>query len=192
MNISLESQIESILFWKGEPVTITDISKILEVSEDEIKNSIEQLKLSLSGRGVQIVSNGDEVTLSTHPEMHSFIEELNKAEMSKDLSKPALETLSIIIYKGPVTRSEIDYIRGVNSQFIIRTLLVRGLITRVDNPKDERSFLYKASIELLQLLGVGSAEDMPEFDNVKSQVDAFISAKQDEELENDKDTGSEE
>lgn len=183
--ITTESRIESILFWKGEPVKISELSKLLDISEETVRQSLENLTISLQDRGLQVVNNGDEVTLSTHPEMHEVIEELTKAELMKDLSKAALETLSIIIYRGPITRSEIDYIRGVNSQFIIRTLLVRGLISRVDNPKDERSFLYKPSIELLQLLGVNQAEDMPEYQKIKEEVEAFVSQKDKEDADED-------
>jgi segregation and condensation protein B len=72
----------------------------------------------------------------------------------KDLGKAGLETLSIILYQGPISRAEIDYIRGVNSNFILRNLLIRGLIERVENPHDQRSFLYKPTLELISYLGL--------------------------------------
>lgn len=179
MNLPIESQIESILFWKGESVSISELSKILNTSIENITEGIKSLETSLEGRGIKIVSNGDEVTLSTHPEMSGFIEELTKAELTKDLTKAALETLSVIIYRGPITRSEVDYIRGVNSQFIIRNLLIRGLIDKIDNPKDERSFLYQPSIKLLQLLGITNQQEMPDFEKIKLDVSAFITDKKD-------------
>jgi len=85
--------------------------------------------------------------------------------------------LSIIIYKGPISRAEIDYIRGVQSNFIIRNLSIRGLIEKVINPKDARSFLYKPTFDLLQYLGVAKIEEMPEFEAVKVQLDDFEKSK---------------
>lgn len=184
MTLSLESQLESILFFKGEPMSFSELAKLLDISTDSIKTSIDLLQKQLEGRGVQLVTNDDEVTLSTHKDMHDFFEQLIKTELTKDLSKAALETLAIIIYKGPLTRSEVDYIRGVNSQFIIRTLLIRGLVTRVENPKDERSFLYRSSIELLQMLGIQKQEDMPEYENIKTEVESFITTKEENNNEN--------
>ena len=87
-----------------------------------------------------------------------------------------METLSIILYQGPISRSDIDYIRGVNSQFILRNLLIRGLIERIDNPNDARSFLYKVSINLLANLGINKIEELPEYEQVKKDIDLFKSS----------------
>ena len=111
-----------------------------------------------------------------------YFESLNKEELSKDLGKAGLETLSIIIYQGPISRAEIDYIRGVNSQFILRNLLIKGLIDRVDNPTDQRSFLYKPSLELFSFLGISKIEDIPDFESVKADILAFKN--NDEQIKN--------
>ena len=113
--------------------------------------------------------------LGTSKELSSLIEKLTRDELNRDLGKAGLETLSIILYQGPITRAEIDYIRGVNSQFVVRNLLVRGLIERVDNPKDARSFLYKTTLDLLSLLGVSKIEDLPEYANIRAEIEAFRS-----------------
>jgi segregation and condensation protein B len=181
--INLESKIESLLFYKGDSMKIKELAKIFEVSEKEISTAIINLKQQLESRGVQISEKEDSVVLVTSKEASDIIEKIRKEELTKDLSKAALETLSIIMYRGPIKRSEIDYIRGVNSQFILRLLLVRGLIEKVTNPKDERGYLYKATFELLNMLGVNKIEEIPEFKSVNEDIDGFIQNKEEADKE---------
>ncbi len=171
--MKLESQIEALLFWKAEPVSIKKLTTLLNKNEDEIKLAIAILVESLKERGITLIQLENEVTLGTAKEASDLIKTLTKEELIKDLGKAGLETLSIILYQGPLSRAEIDYIRGVNSQFILRNLLVRGLIERVDNPKDQRSFLYKPSLELISYLGISKIEDLPEFELVKKDIENF-------------------
>lgn len=175
MQLNLESQIEAILFWNAEPVSIKKLSTILNKTEEEIKSAIIELRKSLENRGITVIESDNEFALGTSKLASGLIESITKEELVKNLGKAGLETLSIIIYQGPISRPEIDYIRGVNSQFIIRNLLVRGLIQKVDNPVDQRSFLYKPTLELLSYLGLSRIEDMPEFENVKRDIDNFKS-----------------
>ena len=171
--MKLESQIEALLFWKAEPVSIKKLAVLLKSKEEEISIGIAFLRESLKNRGITLVEHDDEITLGTAKESSQLIESLIKEELTRDIGKAGLETLSIILYQGPLSRAEIDYIRGVNSQFILRNLLVRGLIERVDNPKDQRSFLYKPTLELLAFLGVSRVEDIPDFETVKRDIENF-------------------
>lgn len=171
MSLTLSAQIESILFWKGEPLSIKKLTQLLSSEEALILDALTTLEGELSTRGISLQRNGDEVALATSPEVSEMIQTLTKEELSKDLGKAGLETLSIILYRGPIKRSAIDYIRGVNSQFIIRNLLIRGLIERVSDPKDERSFLYKPTFELLSYLGINKVEDLPEFEAVSTTIE---------------------
>lgn len=180
---NLEKQIESILFWKGEPVKISDLAKILEVSEAQVNEAAQSLNSSLENRGIQLLNTNGELALITAAENGPLIEKLLKEELNKELSKAALETLSIILYKGPIKRSEIDYIRGVNSQFIIRNLMIRGLIDKEQNPNDERGFFYKASSDLLNFMGIKSTADMPEYDKVRNDIDVFMNANEESKPE---------
>jgi segregation and condensation protein B len=169
--LSLNAQIESILFWKGEPLSLKKLSQTLNKSVEEISAGLTQLEESLQQRGLALQRNADEVALATHPEMSKLFESLVKEELNKDLGKAGLETLSIVLYKGPIKRSEIDYIRGVNSQFILRNLLIRGLVERISDPKDERSFLYKPTFELFSYLGITKIEDLPEYEKVTTDME---------------------
>ncbi len=185
-SVSISSQIESILFWKGEPMTFKEVSKILDLDEEVVRENAKTLQSELENRGIVLITTDDRISLATNSQMSEKISVLVKEELSKDLSKATLETLSIILYRGAVTRSEIDYVRGVNSQFILRALSIRGLIEREVDPKDERAYLYKPSIELLSHLGVTSRENLPDFEKVNSEILAFIN--QDDKISENSDT----
>ncbi len=183
--MELDAQIEAILFFKGEAVSIKKLSTILEKSEDEIRAGLKTLEEKLHDRGIRLLSHENEVTLGTAPKVDEIIEKLTKEELSRDLGKAGLETLSIIAYRGPVSRRDIDYIRGVNSAFIVRNLLIRGLIEKVPSEKDERRFLYKPTLELLSYLGIQKVTDLPEFERVQAEISNFQEAgEKDGETEN--------
>lgn len=172
--MELESKIEGLLFYKGEDVTIKKLSELLSVTEDEIQAALEKLKLALSSRGLVLVQKDDSVVLGISRELSPLIESIRKDEITRELSKAALETLSIILYKDGVSRSEIDYIRGVNSSFILRNLLVRGLIEKISDTKDSRKILYKPTLDTLSYMGVTSISDLPNFTTVKAELESVI------------------
>lgn len=174
MELSISAQIESILFWKGEPMSFKEISKILNIEENVVRDNSVVLQTELENRGIVLINSGDKLSLATHAQMSAKIAVLLKEELSRDLSKANIETLSIILYRGAVTRSEIDYIRGVNSQFILRALSIRGLIDRETDPKDERAYLYKPSIELLSHLGITEREKLPDFARINTDISNFM------------------
>jgi segregation and condensation protein B len=178
--MQIEQKLEAILFWKGEPMSKKKLGEVLKVSAEEINEAVLKLKENLQSRGVALVENGDDLMLGTAPELSSLLEDLQKEEINKDLSKAALETLSIVMYKNGVSRSEIDYIRGVNSSFTLRALSVRGLIEKITDLKDSRRYIYKPSFELLSYMGVKSVEELPEYAEVKSGIDVAIKNEQDE------------
>lgn len=173
MPLLLSAQIEAILFHKAEPLSVKRLAQILKRDEVEIKNAIRELHDELKGRGLSLVEWEDEVTLGTSKDVSTLIETLTKEELTKDLGKSGLETLSIILYQGPISRTDIDYIRGVNSTFILRALLVRGLIERIENPKDPRSFLYKPTLELVSHLGLSKITELPDYDAVRTDIETF-------------------
>src|SRR3989344_3428781 len=150
--MNLESKIEAILFWKGEPMSRKKLGEILKVEEGEINDSLEKLKENLNKRGIVLIEKGSEIALGTAPELSNLIENLQKEELNKELSKASLETLSIVLYKNGVSRAEIDYIRGVNSSFTLRALSIRGLVEKITGPKDARRYIYRPSFELLSYM----------------------------------------
>ncbi|MES2216554.1 MAG: SMC-Scp complex subunit ScpB [Patescibacteria group bacterium] len=185
IDFSLSAQLEAILFWKAEPVSIKKLATLLNVGPESIKEGLAELNEKLQGRGLTLVQTDDEVMLGTTKEFSSLIEQLTKEELTRDLGKAGLETLSIVLYQGPISRADIDYIRGVNSQFILRNLLIRGLVERVDNPTDARSFLYQTTLQLLSHLGISKREDLPEFTKVREEIEAFKQSTQEADVKND-------
>ena len=172
--MNLEQKLEAILFFKGESISIKKLSSILEISEEEIKEAIQNLKNNLENRGIVLLEKENDISLGTNPEISTLIENLQKEELNKEFSKSSLETLSIILYKNGVSRSEIDYIRGVNSSFILRALSVRGLIEKSLDPKDTRKIIYKPSFELLSFMGVKNVEELPDYEKVNTSISAEI------------------
>jgi segregation and condensation protein B len=174
MSAKLESQIESILLFRNEPVTVGELAKLLGVGAGEVKVALENLQNFYQERGIVVVVAGEEVGLGTHPENSGLIEKLQKEEFSRELGRAGLETLAIILYRGPVSRREIDQIRGVNSGFILRTLLIRGLIERTESVAGERSFSYQPTLKLFQHLGLRKKEELPEFEEAFKKLEEFV------------------
>lgn len=168
--MNLESKIEGLLFYKGEDIEIKKIAEIFKVEIPEVEEALLKLDESLSGRGLVLVRKENRVILGINAELGPTIEEIRKEEVTKELTKSSLETLSIVIYKNGVTRSEVDYIRGVNSSFILRNLLVRGLIEKVIDPKDSRRFLYKPTFDTLSFLGIKSIKELPNYEEIINQL----------------------
>lgn len=168
--MQLEQKIEAVLFYKNEPLEIKKLAKLLETEEREIEEALKNLSESLQNRGICLIQSEKEVSLATARDAKDLIEQIAKDEMSREIGKAGLETLSIILYTGGASRREIDYIRGVNSNFILRNLSIRGLVDREPDPKDQRSFKYKANINLLSHLGIRKIQELPEFENIKNQI----------------------
>ncbi len=173
MNFSLDSQIEAILFFKGEPVTKVTLAKQTDSSVEQVSESIQILTQKLQDRGIVVMESNEGVMLGTAPSASPLIEAIAKEELSRDLGKSGLETLAIVAYKGFASKREIDYIRGVNSGFILRNLLIRGLVKREES-KGERGFIYSPTIELLSYMGITKSEEMPEFEVMKKELEDFF------------------
>ena len=141
-----------------------------------MREALKNLSVSLENRGICLVTTDQEASLATAPEMKDIIEQIAKDEMSREIGRAGLETLAIILYNGPLSRREINYIRGVNSTFILRNLCIRGLVEREEDPKDQRTYRYKGSLELLAHLGVKKFEELPEFETFKNKMAETINA----------------
>lgn len=167
----LEQKIEALLFFKNEPVSYSWLSKNLQTPKEVIKETIAGMHTQYESRGISLVITDDSAALMTSESAQEIIIELTNVKAEKELSKQALETLAIIAYKGKATKPEIDYIRGVNSVFILRNLLIRGLITKKANLIDKRSPFYIPTHELLSFLGITDIKDLPQFEKVQGKID---------------------
>ncbi len=171
--MNLEKEIEAVLFYKAEPIKKTALAEIFDVDIEKLEENLTSLQSSLSERGITLVVTDTEAQLVVRSEYSELIDNIKKDELKKDIGKAGAETLAIILYRGPVSRAQVDKIRGVNSAFIIRNLLVRGLVEKRTNPQDSRSFLYAATPSLLNHLGIEKREDMPDFGVVMDSLDTF-------------------
>jgi segregation and condensation protein B len=171
--MNLESQIEAVLFYKAEPIAYTFLAKFFAVPESDILTALSTLDSTLLNRGITIVRTDTHVHMVTAPAVSERIESMRKEEMKQDIGKAGAETLAIILYRGPLSRVEVDRIRGVNSAFIIRNLLIRGLVERRANPTDTRSFVYAATPALFAHLGIQKREDLPDFSVIMNTLDTF-------------------
>jgi len=174
METTLSAKIEGLLFFKGEPLSVAELAKHCEANETEVQVALAQLKEKMTDRGLELIQKDDEVLLGTNRKLGPFLEKLRKEELNKEMSKASLETLAIILYQDGVSRSEIDYIRGVNSSFILRNLLMRGLVEKALHPTDQRKLIYKPSFELLSYMGVGDATDLKDFENIKNSLNKSL------------------
>ncbi|MFC1651664.1 SMC-Scp complex subunit ScpB [Patescibacteria group bacterium] len=167
-NQELQSIIESILFVADEPVSLNEFKSITKVKALQITEVLEQIKESLSGRGFNLIEKDKTYQLVSNPQNSEVIAKFFNEELRRDLSQAALEILSIISYKQPVTRVEVDKIRGVHSGGSIRNLAIRGLIEEVgrkDGPG--RPILYGTTINFLKHLGLSSPDELPKLEEIQ-------------------------
>ncbi|MDA1334616.1 MAG: SMC-Scp complex subunit ScpB [bacterium] len=170
----MESQaIEALLFISGEPLTIKDLVRLSGFDRKKVEEVLGEIEESLKNRGIRLLKHENSVMLTTAPEVSEIAGQIAKERLEGDLSRSALETLSVILWKGRASRSGIDYIRGVHSAFALRTLLIRGLVERVQDPRDARVFLYSATIDLYKYLGISSPKDLPKYDEMKKELKQY-------------------
>jgi segregation and condensation protein B len=161
-------QIEALLFSLGRPLSRAELAKHLGLSAVALEEAINELRAQ--ERGVVVVDDGRELSLRTAAEAADIVERVRKEEYSRDIGKAGLEALAAVLYRGPLSRSDIDFIRGVNSSQTLRTLAMRGLVRRVPNPRDERQYLYEPTGDLLGQLGVRSIKDLPDYEAVRAKL----------------------
>ncbi|MBZ1348820.1 MAG: SMC-Scp complex subunit ScpB [Candidatus Liptonbacteria bacterium] len=172
---NLEAKVEALLFIYGEPTTFNHLALVLEVEEKDIREAVLGLAESLKSdnRGIKLIVDGNKIQFVTKQEFGSLIEKVVKDELREELTPASLETLSIIAYLGPVMRSTIEYIRGVNSDFILRKLLIRGLAEKIPHPNRNNIYLYAPSFELLKYFGINSVEELPEYPKYRELLHIF-------------------
>src|SRR3989344_1772962 len=168
--MDLKNIIESILFVAARPVDIAELEKCTGQPRADIIAAVEALQADRKNSGIIILSQHGGYLMSTHPESTEPVKNFLNAELREKLTEAAIETLAIVAYKQPVTRAEIESIRGVNSQYTLRLLLMRGLVERTANSKDARVNLYRTTHEFLQHLGLSDAKDLPDFEELTAKI----------------------
>ena len=145
----------------------------MNTDKKSTEEAVAELEGRLEGRGLCVLRRADTIALATSPEVTEIASRIAKERLEGDLSRSQLETLTIILWKGKVSRASIDYIRGVNSSFTLRSLLIRGLVERVHDAKDARVFLYSPTIDLYKYLGISSSAKLPEFETIQEKMKEY-------------------
>lgn len=159
---SLTMLVESLLFVADEPVTAARLAAALGVELTQVETAIAELSVNLQRRGIRLQQKGDRVQLATMPEAAAAIERFLGLEVSPRLSPAALETLAMIAYRQPMTRTQLEAVRGVNCDGVLRTLLSRGLIEEQGRLEAVgRPILYGTTFEFLQYFGLTQLQQLP-------------------------------
>ena len=172
VGLSLAAQVESLLFVADAPVPVSRLAEALEVTPGQIEQALAELEAVTTVGGLHLQRDGNCVQLVTAPQAAPYIERFLGLEARTRLSRAALETLAMIAYSQPMTRPEIEAIRGVNSDSVLRTLLSLGLIEEVGRaPTVGRPILYGTTFEFLQHFGLRSRDELPPLDRALAGED---------------------
>ncbi len=176
--MSTKSKIESLLFISAKPMAASLLADLLKADKKEvIKAADELLENYKTGQaGVQIIKDGSKYQMVSAPENAKAVQEFIKDETMGELSRPSLEALTIIAYRGPVSKIDLDRIRGVNCSLILRNLLIRGLIEgKADKKKNET--YYTATFDFIRFLGLNDIKDLPDYERLHADdtIDRMLS-----------------
>jgi len=170
----LDILLEGLLFYKAGPIKKSAILKDFSIDEAGLATALDTLRIRLETGALRLIETDTEIQLATAPALAPFIEDLRKADLKKDIGKAGAETLAIILYRGSVTRTEIDRIRGVNSSFILRNLMVRGLIERQPTVKGG-GYTFSITPLLMAHLGVTRPQELTDFARITDAIETFMS-----------------
>lgn len=161
--MNIISPLEAILFVASQPLSTKKLMKTFDCDEGTLIEALEQLSQKYTGAaGIHLVQQEDAVQFVTNPSYANYVDTFVKSDAWGELTKAQLETLTVIAYRGPITRPELEEIRGVNCAIILRNLMMRGLVEEVEDKKSILSS-YHISIKALQELGISSVEELPDF-----------------------------
>lgn len=165
--MTLLSNIESILFVASKPLAAKTIAKVLQKSEYDVIEALENLllKYNRNDSGIHILHENNSYQMATNPENSEVIESFIKNDIVGELTKAQLETLTVISYRGPITRPEIEQIRGVNCAIIIRNLMMRGLVNESQGKTDLMAS-YSLSVEALSHLGIDNSSQLADYETL--------------------------
>ncbi len=169
-NKTLGIQIESILFIAGEPLSAQKIAEVTLSDPAAVTAALEETAVRLKETGIRLAKHDDKYQLTTAPESAGVVGRMRDSEIRSELSRPALETVSIIAYRGPITKTQIEQIRGVSSDVTIRNLISRGLVAESGKSSEPgKPLLYNVTHEFLQHFGLTSTADLPPIPDIPDE-----------------------
>jgi segregation and condensation protein B len=166
-----ESLLEAVLFAAARPLSLKKLAEIVQLDADDVQSDLEHLRerLDASESGVMLQNNGSDYELVTRPEASDAVAKVVTAELQGELSRPSLEALSILAYCGPMTRPELEQIRGVQSAMILRNLMLRGLVEQ----KEELRFgqpVFAVTFDFLNHLGIENVTSLPHYEDMRGHA----------------------
>lgn len=168
--MNLDRLIEAILFAAARPMTLRKLAELTKADQEDIKKAVADLAERLDeGSGLMLQNYGNEVELVTKPEAAEVVKNVVKDDEQGELTRASLEALTILAYRGPMTRPELEQIRGVQSSLILRNLMIRGL---VEQKEDERlgQPTYAITFDFLKHLGLKSVTDLPDYQALRGHT----------------------
>ncbi len=182
----LATIVEGLLFVASEPVTINHLASSVECSTTQVESALQHLKEQNVERGLRLQQHGNKVQLVSAPELSDYIERFLGLTITAKLSTPALETLAMVAYQQPITRPQIEAIRGVNSDGVLRTLISKGLVEEVGRLDSVgHPALFGTTFEFLRYFGIESLDDLPELDLPQIEFPKSVPSEGDSQEEND-------
>lgn len=182
----LESKIESILFIVARPLSIKKLAEFLRVDKKEVEEAIAHLqeRFDHGESGIRLVRSGSDVQIMTSPDHTKLAREFVKDEVTGELTKPQLETLTVIAYRQPITKPELEQIRGINCSLILRNLMMRGLI-ETEESKEAFGAVYRVSHEFMKFLGIDDVTKLPDYEKLHQdeKLQALLEPKLETEAE---------
>jgi segregation and condensation protein B len=171
-SVDTKSLVESLLFAADHPTTVEDLAMALQVNAEDVELALEMLQAEYEGRGLRLQQQNGRIQMVSAPEAGPYVERLLGLEGSGRLSMAALETLSIICYRQPITRAQIEAIRGVDSTSVLRSLVRRGVVEEVGRADTVgHPILFGTTFEFLQQFGLQSAHDLPDWEEISEQLE---------------------
>lgn len=165
---NLKSILESLLFVAEKPVNVKELAGVTGNMLGEIQKTLTEIGKEYESKGIRLVRKGEYFSLVSAPENAKEVSALLNEELRHDLSQAALETLAIVTYKQPITRMEIEELRGVNTDQIVRSLMIRGLIAEVGRKETiGKPILYGTTMEFIQYFGLDAEESLPKIEELQ-------------------------
>jgi len=163
------SRLESLLFISTKPLGVKKIAQTLEMGESEVSELLNELqkKYDAPDSGLNLINAGKEWQLTTAKAQSDFVREFLADDASGELSRPSLEALTIVAYRGPISKPEIEQLRGVNCSLILRNLMIRGLVEMVEGT-DKLEPRYQTTTDFLKFLGIKNVRELPNFEKLNS------------------------
>ncbi|HNV12772.1 MAG TPA: SMC-Scp complex subunit ScpB [bacterium] len=175
--MNIKRSIESLLFVSPKPLSLKELADVLEIKTEDVEREIGELinDYKNGNRGILIIENSKKYQMSSSPESAEVVQKFMQSEVSGELTPASLETLTIIAYRGPIKKKDIEKIRGINCSLILKNLLIRGLIEEKQGNEIEDN-IYTVSLDFVKFLGISSLNELPDYEkfNKNEEIDKLL------------------